>query len=215
MTYPAFFDEVETITVYDPLAEFLGSASDGRIKYSYVDAVKLAGHSCPTVAGAYLMTLKGLKALYGEQHPQRGRIKVEIKNDITAGTTGVVARIVGLITGAAQEDGFKGIAGHFDRRNLLFCNADIAGGIRFERLDTGASVQLNYHPEIVPPPPRLAAVMRNALSAGEDSEARRAFSVLWQDRVKHILIDSCDDPGLIVRLEMNALAEPAPSADVA
>lgn len=160
------------------------------------------------------MTLKGLKALYGEQHPQRGRIKVEIKNDITAGTTGVVARIVGLITGAAQEDGFKGIAGHFDRRNLLFCNADIAGGIRFERLDAGASVQLNYHPEIVPPPPRLAAVMRNALSAREDSEARRAFSVRWQDRVKLILIDSCDDPGLIVRLEMNAQAGPAPSADI-
>jgi len=53
ITYPAFFDEVETITLHDPLAEFLGSASDGRIKYAYVDTVKLAGHSCPTVAGAY------------------------------------------------------------------------------------------------------------------------------------------------------------------
>jgi len=50
-----------------------------------------------------LIALKGLKAIYGEQHPQRRRIKVEIKNDITAGTTGVVARIVGLITAAALE----------------------------------------------------------------------------------------------------------------
>ena len=68
---------------------------------------------------------------------------------------------------------------------------------------------------IVPPPPRLAAVMRSALSAGADSEARRAFSVLWQDRVKHILIDKSDDPGLIVRLEMSAEAGPAPAADIA
>ena len=40
----------------DPLARFLGAAEDGVIEYTYADTVKLAGHSCPTVASAYLMT---------------------------------------------------------------------------------------------------------------------------------------------------------------
>ena len=52
MKYPAFFDEVPSISLYDPLAEFLGAAEDGILQYGYVDAVRLAGHSCPTVASA-------------------------------------------------------------------------------------------------------------------------------------------------------------------
>lgn len=52
MHYPAFFDDVPAIRLYDPLAEFLGAVDDGVIEYRYLDAVKLAGHSCPTVASA-------------------------------------------------------------------------------------------------------------------------------------------------------------------
>lgn len=63
MQYSAFFDKVKPIVLYDPLAEFLGAAEAGRVEYAYLDAVKLAGHSCPTVAGAYLMAMKALQAL--------------------------------------------------------------------------------------------------------------------------------------------------------
>ena len=52
MQHPAFFDKVKPIVLYDALAEFLGAAQAGRVEYGYLDAVKLAGHSCPTVAGA-------------------------------------------------------------------------------------------------------------------------------------------------------------------
>ena len=45
-----------SIAMHDPLAEFLGAAEGGRLDYSYADAVKLTGHSCPTVAGAYAAT---------------------------------------------------------------------------------------------------------------------------------------------------------------
>ena len=55
------------------LASFLGAFEDGIIEYSYLDVVKSAGHSCPTVLGAYLMTLKGLEALYKDEIPKRGR----------------------------------------------------------------------------------------------------------------------------------------------
>ena len=71
MNTPDFFNQVPTITMYDPLSKLLGAVDDGMITYSYVDAVKLAGHSCPTVAGAYLMALHGIKALYEDEIPVR------------------------------------------------------------------------------------------------------------------------------------------------
>ncbi|NLY64247.1 MAG: hypothetical protein GX070_04730 [Alcaligenaceae bacterium] len=58
MSFPSFFDQAPTISLRDPLAGFLGAAHNGVIQYTYTDVVKLAGHSCPTVAGAYLMTFK-------------------------------------------------------------------------------------------------------------------------------------------------------------
>ena len=60
MNYPSFFDRVEPISLQDPLSNFLGAFVDGKLDITYLDCVKLAGHSCPTVAGAYLMACKGL-----------------------------------------------------------------------------------------------------------------------------------------------------------
>ena len=34
-----------------------------QLEYCYLDAVKLAGHSCPTVAGGYLATIRALRFL--------------------------------------------------------------------------------------------------------------------------------------------------------
>ena len=119
MEFPEFFGAAPRITVRDPLAKFLGAAADGVIEYQYADVVKLAGHSCPTVASAYLMTRGALKALYPDALPVRGEIRVELRDDRTAGATGVIANVASFLTGATQDTGFKGIGGHFDRRNLL------------------------------------------------------------------------------------------------
>ena len=62
MNYPDFFNEVETIKLFDPLSKVLGSLNDGMVEFNYLDSVKAAGHSCPTVSGAYLMTSSALKA---------------------------------------------------------------------------------------------------------------------------------------------------------
>ena len=64
MQTPAFFDQVPSIVLYDALAQTLGAVQDGLIEYRYLDAVKLAGHSCPTVAGAWLMARAALARLY-------------------------------------------------------------------------------------------------------------------------------------------------------
>lgn len=198
MTYPAFFADARKITLYDPLAEFLGAASQGLIEYSYGDAVKLAGHSCPTVAGAYLMTLKGLGALYGNEAPERGAIRVRFRDSITDGVTGVMANVASLITGATQDSGFKGIAGRFDRRDLLFFGANMEGVVAFERVDTGAGVEVIYRPERVPPDPRMMSVMQKVLSGDATQDDPALFAELWQERVRRILIDHADDSEMIV-----------------
>ena len=119
MKYPAFYDQIETIIVADPLALFLGAFEGGVIEYNYLDVARLAGHSCPTVAGAYLMVSHGLKALYGDELPVRGEIEVAMLQNRHEGVCGVIANVFSYITGATEDSGFHGLAGQFDRRQLL------------------------------------------------------------------------------------------------
>ena len=198
MHHPAFFNDVRRITLTDPLAAFLGAAVGGLIEYTYRDAVKLAGHSCPTVAGAYLATLKALAHLYPGATPERGAVKVSFREHLTSGVTGVMANVATLITGATQDGGFKGIAGKFDRRNLLFFNAAIGGEMQFQRADNGAAVIAAYHPELVPPTPAMRELMPMVMAGAASGEEVKEFGRLWQDRVKRILIDHIDNPGLVV-----------------
>lgn len=207
MNYPAFFDAVARVTLRDPLADLLGAADKGLIDYGYVDAVKLAGHSCPTVAGAYLMTLKALARLYPDSIPERGGIRVEFGAPPSEGVTGVIAAVTSLLTGAAGEGGFKGLAGRFSRRDLLAFSTGNAADVRFTRLDTGAGVTVAYLPETVPAPPELQALMPKMLSGSASDAERIEFGRLWQMRVKRILIDHGDDPALVVCRD-----EPAPAS---
>lgn len=197
MNHPDFFDQVPRIALRDPLLEFLDAFSGGVVEYGYVDAVKLAGHSCPTVAGAYLMTAKALAALYGDAVPERGAVRAEFRDDATDGVTGVIAGVVSLITGARQDDGFKGIAGRFDRRGLLVFGAPIAGEIRFTRLDTGAAVEVAFDPSPVPPDAGMRPLLQRALARDAEPSERAAFGCLWQERVRRILVDARDDPRLV------------------
>lgn len=92
MTFPSFFEAAPTILMRDPLAQLLGSTTDGLMEYRYVDVVKLAGHSCPTVAGAFLTARAALKALYPDAISERGNINIQMPAPETQGTTGVVLR---------------------------------------------------------------------------------------------------------------------------
>ena len=70
--------EAPPILMHEPLAEFLGAfqGSDSTLSYTLADTVKLAGHCCPTVTGAYLSTREALSGLYGDEIPVRGEISV-------------------------------------------------------------------------------------------------------------------------------------------
>ena len=197
--FPEFFEQAPTLTVQDALAEFLGAAEEGIMQYRYADAVRLCGHSCPTVAGAYLMTLKGLKALYGSDLPQRGGIEAAMQGARDEGTVGVTASVVQLLTGAAPETGFGGVGpqGRFARRNLLSFDGQIEGTLALRRRDTGAAVEVLYHANRVPFAPEMAEVMPKAVAGTATPDELRLFQALWQGRTKAILIDNADNPELV------------------
>ena len=174
MKTPAFYDAVPPIVLVDPLAEALGAVEDGVIAYRYIDAVKLAGHSCPTVACAWLMTRRALAALHPDTLPRRGELRVELRSRIDDGVAGVIASIAGLLTGAASDGGFKGLAGRFGRRGLLRFGVPLAGEIRFTRLDTGASVTLSHDVRVVPQPAGLQERLRDAFAADAPVSSRTA-----------------------------------------
>lgn len=198
MKYPDFFDAVPRLKLRDPLAEFLGACDEGVIEYGYIDAVKLAGHSCPTVASAYWMTRQALGALYSAEPPERGAIRVEFREDRLSGVTGVIANVVSMLTGATHDTGFKGLAGRFDRRQLLFFNADVPLEIRFTRTDTGDKIDVAANPQAVAGDPDTAPLMRRCLSEDASAENRRRFGAAWQDRVRSILLEHGDDPAVFI-----------------
>ena len=198
MTFPSFFAEIPPIVMHDRLAGFLGAADGGIIEYRYADAVKLAGHSCPTVAGAYLLAGRALAALYPDEVPERGDIRVDFRNAHESGVTGVMAAVIGMITGAAGVGGFKGIAGRFSRRDLLRFDApDLAGEVAFTRGDSGWRVALTLHLEHVAPDPRTAPLLQRLLAGEKDPAIAELFAALWQDRVRRILVGQRDDPELV------------------
>lgn len=198
MAFPDFFEQVPSLTLRDPLANLLGAATDGVIEYRYADAVKLAGHSCPTVAGAWLMASRALAALYPDGLPERGNLRVDLRAPQDAGTSGVVGAVLGLITGTAGEGGFKGLGGQHVRRDLLRFGVGIEADARFTRVDTGAAVLVDYHPEATPPSPEMPPLMARAIGGVASEQERAEFARLWQDRVRRILLRDADNPALVV-----------------
>ena len=187
MEYPNFIDEVETITLKDELSEFLGTSKDGIIEISYLDIVKVSGHSCAVVSGAYLMALKGLKELYGSETPKRGEIKVELRGTLED-NTGVAAQVLSNITGATTDTGFMGVKGKFNRRGLLSYGNDIPATVKFTRTDTNESVLVNYMPgKIVNP----KEILQTAIAENATEEDKKSFPIRWQEMVKNIF-DNAD-----------------------
>ncbi|KAA3655027.1 MAG: hypothetical protein DWQ11_02415 [Proteobacteria bacterium] len=194
---PAFYDQVAPIRLRDPLAAVLGAFDDGIYEIGYREVVKLAGHSCPTVAGAFLMARKGLQALYGEALPVRGELRVDLPAPVDEGVTGVIANVLSFITGATERSGFHGLAGQFDRRALLFFAQAGVPSLRLTRRDTGASVTLRYDASVVPADPAMRPLMARVVSGQASPDEAAQFRALWQARVRAILIDHGDDPALI------------------
>lgn len=199
MHFPDFFDHAPVVRVHDPLAAFLGAPADGFIEYRYADAVQLAGHSCPTVAGAFLTGRAALAALFPDGPAERGQIGITLPAPEDAGTIGVTAQILTLLTGAAADNGFKGLGGRFGRNGLLRFDEhnDEGGAIHFQRLDTDTGVYVTYDPSPVPMDPALRERLMAVMQDRADADELAAFGQAWQARVRALLLEHADDPAVI------------------
>ena len=197
MRYPEFFDAAPVITMRDPLAEFLGAMQDGLMEYRYANVVALAGHSCPTVAAAFLMTRAALNTLYPDEVPRRGDIRVAVSGAQYQGTVGVTANVAGLITGAAGDGGFKGIGGHFKRCELLAFDAELNAEMSFTRADNGMRVEVSADLSPVPMDARVRELLPLCLGGSASPSETGEFRRLWQERVRRLLLDHKDDPAVI------------------
>jgi hypothetical protein len=190
MTYPKFFDKIPNIILKDELAGFLGAFEDGIIEFSYLDIVKSAGHSCPTVLGAYLMTLEALKVLFENEIAKRGEIIVEFKENQNDGVAGVIGNVIMNITGAATTNGFKGLNGKFDRNHLMKFEQNInEANVRFIRRDTLKSVDVFYNPIEIKPHENMNFLMQKCMQGTATKDEKIEFGKLWQKRVEGISLN--------------------------
>jgi hypothetical protein len=153
-----FLEEVEPIKFKEPLAETLGAFKEEGVvlEYTFTDVVKLAGHACPTTAGAYLSCQKALEKLYPDEIPVRGEISVTVYGEPDEGVYGVMAQVFGFLTGAASATGFRGLGHKFKRKDLLKFNPGKvdpqAMSFEFRRLDNGKAVLVKFYPQQIPFP---------------------------------------------------------------
>ena len=189
MEYPKFYDSVEPFILQDDLAAFLGATKGGEIQIDYIDCVKLAGHSCPTVAGSYILAKVALSKLYGNETPKRSQVKIEFKDAKEHQVTGVIGSVLSFILGSNDSGGFAGIGGKFNRKNLLsYGNSDVNGMVKFTRIDNNESITLNLNTSIVPGDPNMQPLMQKTLMGQASKEEAEQFANLWQARVEYMLL---------------------------
>jgi len=194
-----FFDDVEPILLRDPLSVLLGAMDEEDVMvFKYPDAVKLAGHSCVSVSGAYKVTAEALKSLYGEEVPIRGDITVAIMGGPEDMAYGPVSQVISFITGAAPITGFKGLKGRFKRQNKLIFDRSKPefNTFIFQRNDTGKTVKVTFNPQVLPQNQKMGELMSQVLSDKATVKEREEFIDLWQGNVKEVLLNDVKYEGL-------------------
>lgn len=186
MTSP--FPTTPSITLFDPLAQFLG-VGDGQLRYTFEDAVKLSGHACPTVAGAFLMAVRAMERLYDNAVPLRGGVRVSMPGALDQGVNGPISQVFTLLTGAAADNGFHGLAGQFQRDGLLTFRAESEEGYLFQRIDSEKIVRVDYDASAIAQDPAMGPLMQQTLQGVADPSTQQQFQALWRGRVIRILED--------------------------
>ncbi|NPA27601.1 MAG: hypothetical protein GXN91_00940 [Epsilonproteobacteria bacterium] len=190
MEYPKFYDEVEKFILKDELSQFLGATKEGIVEIGYIDCVKLAGHSCPTIASSYIAAKVVVDYFYKGEIPLRSQIKIEFKEECDSGVTGVIGNTLGFILGCSDKCGFSGIGGKFNRKDLIsYGNSSLNSMIRFSKLDGSAFLEINIDTSVVKPDAKMKTLLQKALQNVASKEELEEFERLWQDRVKNMLLN--------------------------
>src|SRR5699024_10632025 len=131
--------------------------------------------------------------------PERGNIGVQMPAPMDTGTTGVIAQVLTLITGAAADNGFKGLAGRFARNDLMRCEAadTVTDAVMFQRLDNDAAVTIELDTGPVPADPALPQLLGPVVHGAASEQQEALFRSVWQERVRCLLLEHADDPRVL------------------
>jgi hypothetical protein len=143
------------------------------------------------VSGAFKITEKALKALYGKETPVRGEISVKVLGSMDNGANGPISQVISLITGAAPQTGFAGLAGSFARKNKLIFDEtnEEPNTFIFTRDDNKKSVKVAYHPENIPQNGNMSGLFTKCIVGTATKKQQDDFMAMWQERVKIVLFE--------------------------
>jgi hypothetical protein len=202
-----YIDKVLPILMKEPFLELLGQ-TDTTVPYTYQEAVKLTGHSCGAVAGAWTITRKALEALYPGTSPVRGQIRVIMPGSEDEWYVGVFGEVISYITGAAPQTGFPGaeFGRAYKRRNLMIYKEQpsktppVKTPWIFERMDNGTKVGVRYDlnkikPPITPERAEMGTKVADGLASREETAEWRVY---WNDRARFVLENADTLPGFFV-----------------
>ena len=197
-----FLTAVEPIRFREPFAATLGvfTRDDAVLEYTFVDVVKMAGHACPTTAGAYMCCQEALKALYDGEIPVRGDISVTIYGEPDESVYGVISHVFCLLTGAAPASGFRGLGHKFRRKDLLKFSPEKVQSkalcFEFKRTDVDKIVLIKFYPHKIPFPEekskKLTALLEKVIWEAAKDVEQREFQDLWMAKVEDMLVKKND-----------------------
>ena len=195
--FNTIISSVSPLRLREPLAQTLGAfqTEDAILEYTFAETVKMAGHACPTVSGAWLICRKALETLYPNEIPVRGEIEVTVYGDPGEGVYGVMAQVLSFITGAAPVSGFKGLGYKFRRKDLLRYDPKSpdpeALCFQFRRSDNRRTVLVKYYPHRVPfardKAVRLSELMEKVIWEAARPHEVTEFRELWMGKVNTII----------------------------
>jgi len=198
-TFRNYLKEVEPIRFREPLAETLGVFREENVnlEYTFIDVVKMAGHACPTTAGAYLCCQKALEKLYPVETPVRGEISITVYGEQDEGVYGVMGRVFSFLTGAAPASGFRGLGPKFRRKDLLkFASEKIdpeAMCFEFRKIDNNKAVLVKFYPQKISFPKektkRLSELLEKVIWEAAKKDEKKEFQNLWMEKVSNMFID--------------------------
>jgi len=191
----AYIADVPPMMMKDPFLELLGQ-TNRPVPYTYEEAVKLAGHSCGAVAGAWVMTRKALEVLYPGEVPVRGQIMIEAPGAEDEWIVGVFGEVMTYMTGASPETGFPGgpFGPGYKRRGLLIYKDAMTNTPpsemvwKLKRIDTGAQVNVKYDLSLIQPPstPDRGRMIKRMVNGEATPDETRDWIEYWNARVKFI-----------------------------
>jgi hypothetical protein len=194
-----FFKEVEPIRFKEPFAETLGAfkKDDAVLVYTFMDVAKMAGHACPTTAGAYLCCQEALKTLYPNELPIRGDISITVRGEPDEGVYGVISQVFSFLTGAAPATGFRGLGHKFRRKDLLKFHPEKIDSqalcFEFRRVNNGKAVLVKFFPGKIPfdevKAKRLGELLEKVIWEAAKDEEKREFQDLWIGKVQDMILE--------------------------